>query len=297
LGTVSQVSTPPFLALPDGVRARRVTTGRGEFAALEAGRGNRPLALLVPGWTGSKEDYIAVLAPLAEVGFHAVAYDQRGQYETSGTGEEADYTLPALAADLAELAGALVTPGGDVHLVGHSFGGLVARTAVIQNPGVAASLSLLCSGPAAIPTDRQPLLQAMADAIPASGLPATWQAKRAFEQSQGAPEVPEEIERFLERRFLANDPVSLRAMTLHLTSAPDEVDALAGAGVPVLVGFGATDDGWPRAVQREMARRLNAELVIIEQAGHSPAVERPRETVAALTGFWSAVATSRLRAP
>lgn len=294
---MSRVSTPPFLALPEGVHARRLTTSRGEFAVLEAGPADGPLALLVPGWTGSKEDYIAVLAPLAEAGYHAVALDQRGQYETPGTGREDDYTLPALAADLAAVAGHSADPSQDIHLVGHSFGGLVARAAVLRHPEVAASLTLLCSGPAAIPSDRQHLLRAMADAIPAIGLQATWEAKRAYERSQGAPELPHEIERFLERRFLANDPVSLRAMTKHLVSAPDEVEALAGAGVAILVTFGATDDGWPRDVQLDMADRLGARLAVIEQAGHSPAAESPRETVATLRGFWAVVTRPASRAP
>jgi pimeloyl-ACP methyl ester carboxylesterase len=286
------VSTPPFLIPPRGVRARHVTTSRGEFAVLEAGPDDAPLVLLVPGWTGSKEDYIAVLAPLANAGYHAVALDQRGQYQTPGSGRATDYTLPALAADLAAVAAHHAGPGQDVHLVGHSFGGLVARTTALRHPEAAASLTLMCSGPAAVPSDRHHLLQAMADAIPAIGLQATWEAKRAYERSQGAPQVPHEIERFLERRFLANDPVSLRAMTQHLISAPDEVDALAGTGLPILVALGATDDGWPRDIQVGMANRLGAQLTVIEQAGHSPAVERPRETVAVFTEFWAA--TSRL---
>ncbi len=283
------MSTPPFLTPPDGVHARRTTTSRGEFAVLEAGAADAPLVVLVPGWTGSKEDYIAVLAPLAQAGYHAVALDQRGQYETPGTGREEDYTLPELGADLVALAEHYAGPGGRAHLVGHSFGGLVARSAVLDRPDIAASLTLLCSGPAAIPPDRRQLLQAMADAIPAIGLQATFEAKRAYERSQGAPEVPQHIERFLQRRFLAHDPVSLRAMTLHLITAPDEVDALAATGIPVLVAFGTADDGWPTHVQVDMARRLNAELVVIEQAGHSPAVERPHDTVATLTRFWSTV--------
>lgn len=289
LGTVSQVSTPAFLSLPDGVRARRLSTSRGEFAALEAGADDGPLVLLVPGWTGSKEDYIAVLAPLAQAGYHALALDQRGQYETPGTGREADYTLLALAADLAAIAEHSADPSLGVHLVGHSFGGLVARSAVLGHPELAASLTLLCSGPAAIPTQRQPLLQAMADAIPAIGLRATWEAKRAYERSLGAPEVSHQIERFLERRFLSNDPVGLRTMTQHLILAPDDVDALADAGVPTLVAFGDTDDGWPTHLQVDMAHRLGARLAVIEQAGHSPAVERPGETVATLTAFWAAI--------
>ena len=40
--------------------------------------------LLVPGYTGSKEDFIAVLAPLAAAGHEVLAIDQRGQYESPG---------------------------------------------------------------------------------------------------------------------------------------------------------------------------------------------------------------------
>jgi pimeloyl-ACP methyl ester carboxylesterase len=45
------VSTPRFLDLPDGVRAERVHTSRGEFATSRSGADGP----LVPGWTGSRE--------------------------------------------------------------------------------------------------------------------------------------------------------------------------------------------------------------------------------------------------
>ena len=59
------MSTPTSLELPDGVRPTTVRTSRGSFAALEAvpvsGVCEREPALLVPGYTGSKEDFLAVL--------------------------------------------------------------------------------------------------------------------------------------------------------------------------------------------------------------------------------------------
>ncbi len=263
----------------------RIRTRRGEIAALEAGSASSPTVALVPGWTGSKEDFVALLAPLAQAGWHAVAIDQRGQYETPGTDRESDYRLTALGDDLLALTAEL--GAGPVHLVGHSFGGLVARAATITEPQAVASLTLLCSGPGPQPAERHVLLQAMADAIPAIGLPATWLAKRAYERSQGAPEPPPEIERFMELRFVKNHPLALREMTLHLTRAPDDLVALAATGVPVLVAFGADDDGWPTAEQRAMADRLGASVAVIDGAGHSPAAERPEQTVAALERFWT----------
>lgn len=283
------MSTPRTLDLPDGVRRRTLPTSRAAFATIQAGDG--PLALLVPGWTGSKEDFTAVLEPLAEAGYRAVAIDQRGQFETPGTGVESSYTLPALAADLRAVASRLAEPGTPVHLVGHSFGGLVARATVIAEPAAFATLTLLCSGPAALPADRRKLLTSMAEAIPTLGLTATWQAKRAYERAHGAPENPVHIEDFLRRRFLSSDPVSLRAMTNHLITAPDEVAGLRSTGVPVLVAYGESDDGWPPAVQRTMAADLGAPVEVIEGAGHSPAVERPAETAGVLTAFLATAAT------
>ena len=59
------MSTPTSLELPDGVRRTTIDTARGAFAALEAAPGSgvceRDAALLVPGYTGSKEDFLAIL--------------------------------------------------------------------------------------------------------------------------------------------------------------------------------------------------------------------------------------------
>jgi pimeloyl-ACP methyl ester carboxylesterase len=44
-------------------------------------------------------------------------------------------------------------------------------------------------------------------------------------------------------------------------------------------------------MQAEMARRLEAECVVLPGAAHSPAVEAPETTAAALTRFWNAAET------
>jgi len=81
-----------------------VVTERGRFATMSAAPLTtvRGWVLLIPGFTGSKEDFEPILPLLAAA---AVAYDQRGQYQTPG-GYAASYTLEALASDALSIADA-----------------------------------------------------------------------------------------------------------------------------------------------------------------------------------------------
>ena len=118
--------------LPEGITPGTVEIPGGPLALLDTGPGPRGTVLLVPGFTGSKEDFRLLLLPLAEAGFRAVAIDQRGQHDSAGPDDEAAYSTEVLAADLLQVAKAL--GDGPVHRVGHSFGGLVGRRAVRQEP-------------------------------------------------------------------------------------------------------------------------------------------------------------------
>src|SRR5580692_10636554 len=118
------MSTPTSLELPEGTRRSTVETARGQFAALDAMPAAGPCelgtALLVPGYTGSKEDFTAILGQLAAAGRRVIAVDQRGQYQTAGPDDPDAYDARELGADVA----ALVAATQATHLLGHSFAGL-----------------------------------------------------------------------------------------------------------------------------------------------------------------------------
>jgi pimeloyl-ACP methyl ester carboxylesterase len=288
------VSTPTTLDLPDGVRRTTAESDRGTFAVLEAVPVAGPIelgtALLVPGYTGSKEDFIPVLGQLAAAGRRVLAIDMRGQYETLGPDDPAAYHPEQLGEDIAELAEATAT----AHLLGHSFGGLVAREAVLRQdePGVT-SLTLLSSGPAGLPGDRASELRFMLNALGdtsdgdlAGKLSEIW---RGYLEPQAVAEgVPTEIVTFLKERMLASNPVGLVTMARHLLATEDRTADLAKRGVPMFVLYGENDNAWPAAVQEEMAVALNARRACIPGAAHSPAVEAPATTAHALTRFWDA---------
>jgi pimeloyl-ACP methyl ester carboxylesterase len=295
------------------VQRLTVETARGTFAALAAlpvaGPCERQPALLVPGYTGSKEDFIPVLQPLAAGGRRVVAVDLRGQYETPGSPDPGAYDLAELAADVALIAAEVgrldaSAPGAGsqaVHLLGHSFGGLVARELLLARVAGICSLTLLSSGPGALTGYRATLLRqvlAQLDGKPwhdlAGEVKRVWDT--SLEPQAVADGVPPEMIAFLRARMLANCPTGLKRMAEHLLSCPDRTADLARLpGARVLVVYGENDDAWAPAIQDDMARRLGAQRVCIPGAAHSPAVEAPETAASILTAFWNDTECKRLR--
>ena len=280
------MSTPPYLDLPAGCRPVALPTSDGSLAGLRLDADD-PVGtvLLVPGWTGSKEDFLAILEPLARRGWTAVAYDQRGQYESVGPDEEAAYSLASFARDLLEVAAGL----GEVHVVGHSFGGLVAREAVLACGGAGlASLTLLCSGPGPLPTSHRDKLGAMHAALPHVPLATIYDVKEAADREGGWVPPSDEVAEFMRTRFVSNNPYALQAKTAILLDTPDRTDelaALAAEGFPVGVVYGPDDDAWPLGVQDEVAAAVGTVPVVVAGTGHSPAAEDPESAAAALDGL------------
>ena len=266
-------------------QARFVALPSGDVAVLDATPTSVPrgTALLVPGFTGSKEDFAPILDPLREAGYRTVAFDLPGQYQSPGPDDRSRYTPDTLAQVVNQLAGTL----GDepVHLLGHSFGGLVARAAVLAGPDRYRSLVLLCSGPAAMDHGRGALL-ARLEPYAGDGMAAVFAAMQEFQPPD--PPLPDDLAAFMRRRFLASTVAGFFGISAALGGEPDRIDALRDTGVPTLVCFGERDTGWPLAQQRDMAGRLGAQLTVVAEAGHSPALDRPTQTTAALTAFWAA---------
>ncbi|MFF3623750.1 alpha/beta fold hydrolase [Streptomyces sp. NPDC002467] len=279
------MSKPPRLTLPSVARGRLLATARGSFAVHEAGEPVRGTALLVPGFTGSKEDFVGLLEPLAAAGYRVVGVDGRGQHETPGPRDEAAYALEELARDV--LAQAAALGAGPVHLVGHSLGGLISRAAVLRDPSAFASLTLMSSGPAAIAEEQQARTKLLVAALEAMGddMPGIWAAMRA-QDPEDAPADSPELAEFLRGRWLATVPEQLIVTGRVLISEPDRVEELAAVALPKLVLSGAVDYAWPVPLMDEMARRLGAERVIVPDTEHSPNAEDPQVTAGALVRFW-----------
>ena len=306
------MSTPRSLKLPDQVRRGSIATLRGTFAALEArpatGVCERQPALLLPGYTGSKEDFLPILQPLAAAGRRVVAIDMRGQYQSQGAADRSGYAPDELAADVAAVARRIAEDDSGVHLLGHSLGGLVARQTMLARTARFVSLTLLGSGPASIPGQRAAVLrQILAELDPQDAAVSDdagalgGKIRQLWDQHLGpqaaADGTPEHIIAFLRERTLRNSPVGLIAMGRYLLGCADRTQELSDLGARILVIYGENDDAWTPAVQDRMAKRLKAQRVCIPGAAHSPAVEAPETTASTLTAFWNAAEWSERRRP
>jgi pimeloyl-ACP methyl ester carboxylesterase len=294
------VSTPQFIDLPPGVRRADLNLSYGPVAALRAlptsGGPELAPAVLVHGFTGSKEDFIALLQSLAQAGREVVAIDLPGTYESPGPESlspppgvrRPDYGLPSLGAVVTEVMDQ-IGDGGPVHLLGHSFGGLVSREAALVEMAPLASLTLLCSGPGALSGPGANTASALVAAVSinptAERLRELWEEQ--FDSVARARSPRSEIRDFLRERLLRSSAVGLMHMAEELVSAPDRVDEVARVEAPKLVLYGENDDAWPLEEQDRMAERLGAKRLVVPGAGHSPNVEAPETVASALTAFWN----------
>ncbi|WP_369146368.1 alpha/beta fold hydrolase [Streptomyces sp. R44] len=282
------MSKPRSLVLPPRARARRLDTVRGPFAVLdaEAVGVRRGTVLLLPGYTGSKEDFIELLGPLSEAGYRAVAVDGRGQNDTPGPRGRAAYRRKALALDAVAQAAAL--GDGPVHLVGHSFGGLVARAAAALAPGAFRSLTLLSSGPGRVARPQRIRVRVLRASLAVLPKERVWQAMCWLDSRGEEPATGDtpELSGFLRRRWMRTRIAQLAGAGRLLLDRQDGTEGLAALSMPLHFAYGTDEMVWSPTDLAAAAARTGAHRTVVAGAGHSPNVSHPRELTDGLTGFW-----------
>ncbi|MGN6325464.1 alpha/beta fold hydrolase [Pseudolysinimonas sp.] len=269
-----------WAALPPGTVASRFAAPSGELAVISLGDPTHPRVVLAPGVTGSKEDFILVMPPIAEAGYFVQAVDLAGQYESGAAGPARGgrYTYDLFVDDLV----ALLEDGDPAHLLGYSFAGTVAQLVAVRRPDLVRSLALL-----ATPPDTGNGFAHMKRLGRISGVVGP--RLGAFFMVTGiklnATRVDASRLAFVRSRFAHTDRRSVDHIVDLMLHTPDVEAELRELPIPKLVAVG-THDLWPWERAAGQAGRIGAQFVRYE-TGHSPSETAPHQLTRDLLAFYA----------
>jgi pimeloyl-ACP methyl ester carboxylesterase len=241
------------------------------------GTGTAPPLLLVHGFTGGKADFAAVLPQLAE-DRPVVAVDLPGHGESEGPDDPADYNLTAVSSWVLRFATAVGMD--ELHLLGHSLGGLVAQRVAAAASQRLRSLVLMDTGLGAMREEQAERVVRIAVAARDEGPEA------ALAVMVDGRDVDEEERRAALERIRSLNPAAVVGGARGLVGAMPLGAFLRGIDVPVLVVHGENDERWLPSEQLLLARTVaGAVHAVVPDAAHSPQLENPEAWTAVVRGF------------
>jgi pimeloyl-ACP methyl ester carboxylesterase len=274
-----------WTVLPPGVTRSTFDAPSGSLAVLRAGRRGQPRVVLVPGVTGSKEDFVLMLPLLADAGYDVLAFDMAGQYQSCEAGPE-HLDPPRRHYDhalfVADLVAVLQSVPGPAHVLGYSFAGTVAQIALTAHPELFASLTLLSAPPQPGQGFRGVKRIGWISGFTTGRVGAAlmiWGVRQNFVH------VPPGRLSFVRYRFGFTRRDSVADIIGLMKRAPDLDSALAATSLPKLVAVGE-HDLWPIELHRQFAQSIGAELSVYP-TGHSPCETSPHQLVRDLLALYS----------
>ncbi len=261
---------------PTQVRRVAFAAPSGQLAGLSAGSPDAPRIVLVPGVTGSKEDFALMFPLLVGAGYRVDSYDLAGQYESAEAGPER-LDPPRSRYDHAlfvdDLLAVLATGRTPAHVLGYSFAGTVVQLAAVRAPERFASLTLLSSPPRVGQSfaGTKSILGPVSRVTTArqGGSLMLWGIRRNMNKT------PDHRYRFVMDRMPVTRRQSVDDIVALMRRTPDVRAEVAALPIPKLVAFGA-HDLWPSRTHRRYAEAIGAEA--IEYAsGHSPCEDSPHQ--------------------
>jgi pimeloyl-ACP methyl ester carboxylesterase len=272
-------------ALPDGAARIVFEAPSGPLAGLAMGPADGERVVLVPGATGSKEDFVLMLPLLAAAGYRVEAFDLAGQYESSEAGPwrldppRRHYDDRLFLDDLLFVLEAGRSP---VHVLGYSYAGTLAQQALVERPELFASLALLSSPPEPGQTFRgvKRIGRLSAFVGPRGGAALMlWGIRNNLNR------VPPGRLAFVRARFARTRRESVDDIIACMMATPDLRAEVAGSAVPKLVAVGA-HDLWPLELHERFARRVGARFAVFD-TGHSPCETAPHQLVRELLALYA----------
>jgi pimeloyl-ACP methyl ester carboxylesterase len=266
----SQLRDFDWAVLPEGAVRETFRAPSGALAMFSLGDPRNPRVVLVPGATGSKEDFTLLAPLLAAGGFYVQSFDLAGQFESAdaGPGSRGRYDYPLFVRDLT----AFLESGPAAHLLGYSFAGIVAQIVAVDRPELCLSLTLLTTPPDTGQSFRSVRvvgrLSWFTTARVAAGL-MIWGIVTNKNKV-----LPRRLE-FVRSRFSLTRRSSVNDIMRLMKHAPDLRSSVRSLPIPKLAAVG-NHDLWPTARHARYAEAIGARLAVY-QTGHSPCETAPHQ--------------------
>jgi pimeloyl-ACP methyl ester carboxylesterase len=267
-------------ALVAGVERREAAVGDHTWVWFERGAG--PPLVLVHGFSGSKENWLPMVAELPWR--HRIIIPDLPGWGESTRLDDADYGIDAQAGRLAAFIESLDLRGVD--LVGHSMGGAIVGLVAARHPERLATLTLMnTAGVTFEPNEFARRI--LAGELPFNVEDRTGWARLVDDLFVVKPFVPARLADVLIARNRKSHDFHRRVMArLAGDEQPILERNLPAITMPTLVIWCDRDRVLDVSVVDTLVRGLPlAELEILRGCGHMPMMEFPAETAARLEAF------------
>jgi proline iminopeptidase len=305
LGRLALCSASACTGVPrsDQPREQLLSVNGTELFVKRIGRGE-PIIVIHGGPVLEHGYLLPHLAPLAEQ-YEVVFFDQRLSGRSAGRVDSASVRLSAFVEDIEAIRAALALER--VHVIGHSWGGLLAMAYALDHQDRVQSLTLLNSMPASASIWQreeaaQAALETPADSVDAAALRAT-AAYRARDPAAIAAMLGISFRQLFADRAQA-DRLRLyvppdygeRARQFgHIGTDLAEFDYTPRLGallVPTLIVYGDLEPAATMSGPALQSAIRQSELEVISNAGHFPFVEQSTATLRVVRSF---LASRRVR--
>ena len=256
--------------------------------------------LFVHGGPGLSHDYFLPHVSALSDKFSLIFYDQRGCGRSAIDLEKDEVSLDHFVNDMAGILEVLSLE--KVHVVAHSFGGLLAMKFATVYPDKVKSLVLCNSVSASKEFDQLAKQKQQSAMTPADNL-ARSAIFASADFKNGSPQSYEQLFKISFRRAFY-DTLLIDSLHLRLNDnfgksskllfglgadlvSYDYHPALSGLNVPTLVIHGAADL-IPIEVSQKLAGTVpGAQLIVLEKSGHFPFIEQNEEFMTVIGSFIS----------
>ena len=267
---------------PTGSTSSRFSAPSGDLAVVSLGDPAHPRVVLVPGATGSKEDFALMLPLLAKEGYFVQSFDLAGQYQSHAAGADRPYTHELFIADLI----AFLEAGAPAHLLGYSFAGTIAQIVAVRRPDLVLSLALLTTPPGSGNVFAS--MKWLGPVAPIAS-PHRGAGLMIWGIVTNKNRVPPRRLEFVRSRFAFTSRRSVDEIIGLMMASPDLRRDVRELALPKLVAAGS-HDLWPLSAHERYARDIDAEFRAYA-TGHSPSETTPHQLTADLLELYARART------